>query len=316
MAAPNPAPPARPGKRRRSGNPDSELRFALDTCSKNKDVAGAIALYDDAVAAGLRLGPYHFNSLLYLCSASPDPADADKGFEIFRRMLAAGVAPGEATVTAAARLAAAKGDGDLAFRLAAEMGEKYKVPPKLRTYGPALFWFCEKGELDKALAVEEDMVRKGVELEEPEIAALLRASAEGRRGDKVYYFMQRLRAAVKAVNEETAEVVGTWFLGAAAAEEGRVGWDWEEVRRVMGANGGGWHGLGWLGKGDWDVCRTRINPDGRCLHCETALVCVDTDVPETEKFAKSIAALALQREARARFGEFQVEEIFLLCLLN
>ncbi|XP_009380560.2 proteinaceous RNase P 1, chloroplastic/mitochondrial-like [Musa acuminata AAA Group] len=47
-----------------------DLRVKLDMCSKTGDVMGAIALYDSAVKEGIKLKQYHYNVLLYLCSAA------------------------------------------------------------------------------------------------------------------------------------------------------------------------------------------------------------------------------------------------------
>lgn len=48
-----------------------------------------------------------------------------------------------------------------------------------------------------------------------------------------------------------------------------------------------------------------MEPNGRCCCCGEQLDCVDIDDVETEKFALSVAGLALEREVKANFREFQ-----------
>lgn len=45
-------------------------RLKLDMCSKRGDVMGAIQLYDKALNEGIKLGQYHYNVILYLCSSA------------------------------------------------------------------------------------------------------------------------------------------------------------------------------------------------------------------------------------------------------
>ena len=304
---------------------EGKFRFDLDTCSKRRDLSGAVALFESAVSQNFRLIHYHFNALLYLCTISIDEPSSkalalDYGFRIFDHMVNSGVTPNEATITAVARLAAAKSDGDLAFELVRTMG-KYELSPRLRTYGPALYWFCANLEGEKAWAVEEHMVSMGVHPEEPELAALLKVSAEMGRGDKVYAYLHKLRTAVRSVSESTAEIIEGWFCGEAASEVGGVDCCLGAIEEVALKNGGGWHGQGWIGKGKWLVCRAKVDSSGRCS-CREQLATVDIDRAETETFLESVAAMAMEREVRSNFREFQVSEsfvdsfIFLLCCLE
>ncbi|KAG4978581.1 hypothetical protein GLYMA_13G317800v4 [Glycine max] len=300
-------------KKKKKGcrNPETKFQFELNSCSKAKDLRGAISLYDDAVSNNTRLNQHHFNALLYLCSnsvADPSlkPTALDYGFRAFRHMSALAVLPNEATVTAVARLAAAKGDADYAFELVKSMGKNYNnALPRLRTYDPALFCFCEMLDADKAYEVEEHMNGVGVSLEEAELAALLKVSARCGRVDKVYEYLHRLRSSVRCVSESTAVVIEEWFRGSKASEVGEAEFDAGRVKEGVLRNGGGWHGQGWVGKGDWVVSRTSVVADGHCCCCGQQLVCVDIDDVETEKFAGSVAALAFEREVKANFSEFQ-----------
>ncbi|XP_058087166.1 proteinaceous RNase P 2 isoform X2 [Magnolia sinica] len=305
----NPVAHPRKKKAPRNQTAQSQLQSALATCTKANDLPTALSLYQNALSQNLHLTPSHFNSLLYLCSSSHDPSisTVETGFQIFDRMIAASIAPSEATLTAVARLAAAKSDGDLAFRLIKENASKYGILLRLRTYGPALFAFCAKNEAEKAYEVEEEMIANGVSPEEVEISGLLKVSAEMGRGDKVYVYLQKMRNAVKCVKEETAEVIGTWFKNEAAAEVGGLSSDWNvgSVQEAVLRNGGGWHGLGWLGTGRWYVCRSRVGIDGVCGCCGERLVCVDAGKEETVRFAGSIVELAMEREAKSGFGEFK-----------
>lgn len=221
-------------------------------------------------------------------------------------MSALGVVPNEASVTAVARLAAAKGDADYAFELVKGIGQYNNASPRLRTYDPALFCFCEMLDADKAYEVEEHMNGVGVSLEEAELAALLKVSARSGRADKVYEYLHKLRSCVRCVSESTAGVIEEWFRGAKASEVGEVEFDVGRVKEGVLRNGGGWHGQGWVGKGDWVVNRTSVGAAGHCCCCGEQLVCVDIDDAETEKFAGSVAGLAMEREVKANFSEFQV----------
>ncbi|KAF8397852.1 hypothetical protein HHK36_016777 [Tetracentron sinense] len=234
-------------KKKKHQNPEGQFRFELDTCSKNKDLSGAISLYETAVSQNLRLNHYHYNALLYLCSnslndsytletldSSKDSA-LDYGFQIFDHMLASGINPTEATITAVARLAVAKGDADLAFELVKNMG-KYKISPRLRSYGPTLFAYCQTSEADKAYSVEENMVSMGVHPEEPELAVLLKVSSDARREEKVY--LQKLRNCARCVNASTAEIIERWFCSSLASVEDWLDNHAEYEAVVDGANVG------------------------------------------------------------------------------
>ncbi|KAK7324870.1 hypothetical protein VNO77_28768 [Canavalia gladiata] len=296
-------------KRKTNQTPENKFQFELNSCSKAKDLRGAISLYDAAVLNNTRLNQHHFNALLYLCSNSvTDPSLKDSaldyGFRAFHHMSTLGIVPNEASVTAVARLYAAKGDADHAFELVKSMG-KYNASPRLRTYDPALFCFCELLDADKAYEVEEHMNNAGVSLEEAELAALLKVSAQNGRTEKVYEYLHKLRSSVRCVSEATAVVIEEWFRSSKAFEVGQVDLDAGQVKEGILRNGGGWHGQGWVGKGDWIVRRTSIDADGRCCCCSEQLVCVDIDDEETEKFAQSVAGLAMEREVKANFSEFQ-----------
>lgn len=219
-------------------------------------------------------------------------------------MLSSQVKPTEATITAVARLAAAKGDGDLAFELVKSMG-KYGVSPRLRSYDPALVCYCKNLEADKAYEVEQHMVLNGVSLEEPELSALLKVSVETGREEKVYEYLHKLRGTVRCVSASTAETIECWFGGAVVGEVGVSNWDEGCVKETILRNGGGWHGMGWLGKGKWVVCRSNVDSDGDCLSCGEQLGCVDIDKAETEKFAQSVASLAMEREVQSNFRDFE-----------
>lgn len=220
-------------------------------------------------------------------------------------MQSIGVIPNEATVTAVARLAAAKRDGDSAFELVKTIG-KYKVTPRLRTYDPALFCFCESLEVDKAYEVEQHMSSAGVELEEPQISVLLKVSSDTGKGDKVYEYLHKLRRFVKCVSESTAKIIEDWFCSEKASDIGESTLDVGLIREAILSNGGGWHGKGWIGKGNWVVKRTNVYSNGKCCCCAQQLVCVDISCAETDNFAQSLAALAIEREAQPNFISFQV----------
>ncbi|KAJ6365434.1 hypothetical protein OIU76_030250 [Salix suchowensis] len=264
-------------KPKNNQTPESQFSCNLNFYSKSKDLHSAISLYDTALSQSTRLNQHHFNTLLYLCSISlNDPSTKDLslryGFRVFDHMVSNGIKPNEASITAVARLAAAKGDGDYAFDLVKNIGA-YNELPRLRTYDPALFCYCENLDSDKAYEVEEHMGRMG-----------------------------KLRKVVRCVREETAKVIEHWFE---VFEGSGVELDAGLVREAVSRNGGGWHGLGWIGKEKWAVRRGSVNTGGECRCCGEQLVSVDIDDDETERFAESIAGLAMEREVKANFSEFQ-----------
>ncbi|KAL4611668.1 hypothetical protein ACB092_08G142200 [Castanea dentata] len=292
-------------KKKKNQTPEAKFHSDLTLCSKNKDLHAAISLYESATSQ--RLNQSHFNTLLYLCSNSVTdpslkPLALTYGFRIYDHMLSLHIKPNEAAITSAARLAAAKGDGDYAFGLVKSM----EIAPRLRTYDPALMCFCENLEAEKAYEVEEHMGKVGVSLEEPELAALLRVSSETGNGERVYGYLHKLRNVVRSVGDSTtAKAIEDWFCGEKAREVGEVNWEVGRVEKAVEKNGGGWHGLGWIGKGDWAVKRANVDLAGRCGGCGEQLACVDIDDAETDRFAQSVAALALEREVKANFSEFQ-----------
>ncbi|OMO77114.1 Ribonuclease Zc3h12a-like protein [Corchorus olitorius] len=297
-------------KKKTHKNSEANFLYELNSCSKSKDLKSAISLYESAISNKTRLNQQHFNTLLYLCSTfTTDPESKDLaltyGFRVFDHMMALNIHPNEASITSIARLAAAKGDGDYAFEMVKKLGD-YQVLPRLRTYEPALFCFCQKLEAQKAYEVEEDINKVGLSLEEPQIAALLKVSAETGRGDRVYEYLQKLRSSVRCVNEETGKLLEDWFSGKGSevcSEGGKF--DVGFVKEAILRNGGGWHGLGWIGEGKWVVRKGNVEPNGRCCCCGEQLGCVDIDDAETERFAQSVAGLAMEREVKANFREFQ-----------
>ncbi|XVF19739.1 hypothetical protein REPUB_Repub11eG0136900 [Reevesia pubescens] len=146
----------------------------------------------------------------------------------------------------------------------------------------------------------------GLSLEEPQIAALLKLSADTGRGERVYNYLQKLRRSVRWVSEETGKVLEDWFCSK-GSELGFEGAKYEVgfVKEAILRNGGGWHGLGWMGEGKWVMRKGNVEPNGRCCCCGEQLGCVDIDDVETEKFAQSVAGLAMEREVQANFREFQ-----------
>ncbi|PKA64753.1 Proteinaceous RNase P 1, chloroplastic/mitochondrial [Apostasia shenzhenica] len=286
-------------------SPESLLRHNLGMCSKRGDVHEALRLYDYALAASIRVSLHEYNVLLYLCSHPSASADeANRAIDIFRQMSLDGVDPNEATFTSLARLAAGRHDPDLAFQFIKTMSSA-GITPRLRSYGPALFGFCEKGHVDRAHEVESHMVAAGVSAEEPELTALLQLNSKLGRGDDVYRLLHRLRAAVRKVSETTAEVIKGWFQSEAAGGVGVEEWDAEKIKEGMVRGGGWWHGQGWMGKGEWNVSSSEMDNEGFCRQCGEKMVSIDIDPVETEEFAKSLAELARKKEVKADFAGFQ-----------
>ncbi|KAK6945562.1 Protein-only RNase P, C-terminal [Dillenia turbinata] len=300
-------------KKARRDSPEGLLKHKLDMCSRHGDITEALRLYDDAKSNGIQLNIHHYNSLLYLCSSSSPSDDDDdddanlglkRGFEIYRQMNVDKVDPNEATFTNVARLAAAMEDPEMAFDLVKQM-KGFGLPPKLRSYGPALFGFVKKGNADCAYEVDAHMAECGVLPEEPELSALLRVSSNSQRPDRVYEMLHRLRTGVRQLSDFTAEIVEDWFKSEAAEEVGKESWDVGKVKEGVMKGGGGWHGQGWLGTGKWRVVRTEMDANGVCRSCGEKLVCIDIDPQETENFAASLASLACERECRAGFMQFK-----------
>jgi pentatricopeptide repeat protein len=191
---------------------------------------------------------------------------------------------------------------------------------RLRSYGPALHTFCKSKNIDKAFEVDEHMVAAGVQPEEGELEALLKLTVDAGLEDKVYSLLHRIRTTVRGLSPSTASVVKQWFESSAGASAGRTKWDAlpnpETVKAAYESRGGGWHGLGWLGRGSWEVKPSALDASGVCRECGEQLVTIDIDPKETELFAKSLSELACQRESKNNeFKKFQVlrkHEVYLL----
>ncbi|KAL9344127.1 hypothetical protein Peur_064558 [Populus x canadensis] len=294
-------------KKARREAPEGVLKFKLDTCSKRGDVVEGLRLYDEARKNGVELNQHHYNVLLYLCSQNGGENVSDlrkQGFEIFQQMIIDKVPPNEATFTNAARLASAMEDPEMAFDLVKQM-KGFGILPKLRSYGPPLFGFCKKGMADKAYEVDAHMIEYGVVAEEPELSALLKVSADVNNADKVYELLHRLRTSVRQATESTVGIIEDWFKSKHAAKTGKENWDVRKVKEGVARGGGGWHGQGWLGCGQWRVVRTQMDKEGVCGSCGERLACIDIDPRETEDFAISLSKLALGREVKADFIRFQ-----------
>lgn len=224
---------------------------------------------------------------------------ARRGTEIYEDMLQARIPPNEATFTSVARLAVAKGDGDLAFETVKKMAAAGSVP-KLRTYGPALLCFCEQNQVEKAFEVDDHMVAASVLPDENLLEALLRLSIAAGLEAKVYTLLLRLRKTVRDVSPATLKTIERWFNSEAALSAGNFKREGppseEDIREAALSRGGGWHGLGWLGEGKWVTKRTNVSKAGVCQSCGETLCAIDLDPEETQKFAKSVAELAMQRE--------------------
>lgn len=303
-------------------SPQGILQRSLNNCSHTGDLLQALHLYDEARKSSVPLNLEHYNKLLYLCSvqkghnddtASVSHLGLQRGFEIFEQMLIDQVQPNEATFTNAARLAAAKEDPEMAFQLLKQM-KCAGIAPKLRSYGPALYGFCKRGDAAKAYEVDADMIESGLMAEEPELSALLEVSIGSKNADKVYEILHRLRAVVRQVSQSTLEIIEGWFHSDYAKKIGKRNWDAEKIKEGILLGGGGWHGQGWLGSGKWKVVKTHVDEDGMCLSCGEKLVSIDIDPKETEMFAASLSKLACQKEVKANFNHFQVQEYSMLCL--
>ncbi|KAJ6290964.1 hypothetical protein OIU78_026656 [Salix suchowensis] len=245
-------------------------------CSKCRDVVEGLRLYDEARENGVELNQQHYNVLLYLCSQNEGENVNDlrkQGYEIFQQMIIDKVPPNEATFTNAARLASAMEDPEMAFDLVKQM-KSFGILPKLRSY-------------------------------EPELSALLKVSVDVNNADKVYELLHRLRTSVRQVTESTVAIIEDWFKSKHAAKTGKENWDVRKVKEGVARGGGGWHGQGWLGCGQWRVVRTQMDKDGVCGSCGERLACIDIDPRETENFAISLSKLALRREVKADFTRFQ-----------
>lgn len=165
--------------------------------------------------------------------------------------------------------------------------------------------------MTKAFEVDEHMKEAGVALEESELEALLKLSVDAGLDDKVYSLMHRFRTAVRDVSPSVVAAIEQWFTSSAAASAGKSNWDTlpspDTVRAAAESCGGGWHGLGWLGKGSWEVKPSVVDGRGVCQECGEQLVTIDLDPQETEMFAQSLSKLACQREAKNNeFKKFQV----------
>ncbi|KAK3156580.1 hypothetical protein QOZ80_2AG0109090 [Eleusine coracana subsp. coracana] len=229
-----------------------------------------------------------------------------RGFEIFEKMCSEKerIQMSEAALTAKARMAMSMGNSDMAFEVVKQMKD-LSITPKLRSYGPALTSFCNSGDIEKAFEVEAHMLESGVKPQEPELETLLRACVVAQRGDKVYYLLHKFRTTVRQVSPSAAELFEAWFRCPTAPKVGKRKWDAGAVAEVIEDNGGGWHGLGWLGRGKWTTTCSNIDRNGFCLACGEKLAIIDLDPEETEDFAAQVVKIATKRERNLNFQSFQ-----------
>lgn len=263
---------------------------------------------EDEELSAVRDGTYDQEDRRILVSEDVKKYALKRGFEIYENMRKEEVPMNEAALTSVARIAMSMGDGDMAFEMVKQM-KILGINPRLRSYDPALFTFCNKGDVDKAFAVEKDMLENGVFPEEPELAALLRVSIAAGNSDKVYYVLHKLRTIVREISTSTEDLIINWFKSKQASRVGKRKWDKGLIKEVMENNGGGWHGQGWLGKGQWEVSHTTVSSDGICRCCRMRLATIDLDPVETEKFADSVASFAVMREKKSNFQKFQVRNL-------
>ncbi|KAH9608418.1 hypothetical protein KSS87_021352 [Heliosperma pusillum] len=228
----------------------------------------------------------------------------ERGFEVYEKMCFDEVQMNEAALTSVARMAMAMDNGDMAFDMVKQM-KSMGITPKLRSYGPALSVFSSNGELEKAFAVEKHMLENGVHPEELELEALLKVSIQSGKADKVYYVLHKLRPMVRSVSPSTAELIEKWFRSREASRVGKRKWDKTILAKTIENVGGGWHGQGWLGSGKWTVSRTSIAGDGLCRCCGEKLALIDLDPEETERFADSVASIAIKKDRNLSFQKFQ-----------
>lgn len=183
---------------------------------------------------------------------------------------------------------------------------------RLRSYSPALNTFCKVGAVNKAFEVDAHMRAAGIRCEEDELVALLKLSVDMGLEDKVYSLLHRLRTTVCELRPSTIKIIQQWFNSDTAANAGILNWEVflpgsETVKEAISSCGGGWHGLGWLGIGAWQMKPTTIENDGVCLECGERLVVIDINPQETEIFAESLWTLACKRGGKNdEFKRFQV----------
>ncbi|XVF05201.1 hypothetical protein REPUB_Repub05bG0151500 [Reevesia pubescens] len=147
-------------------NPKANFLYELNSCSKSKYLKVAIGLYESVISNKTRFNQHHFNTLIYLCSTFATDLEFKNlcltyGFQVFDHMMALNIHPNQASITAIARLAIAKGDGDYAFEMVKKLDD-YQIRGKERVYeylqklrsvrwvseetGKVLEdWFCNKG---------------------------------------------------------------------------------------------------------------------------------------------------------------------------
>lgn len=320
--------------RKRKKAEKGALQHSLDMMCKKGDTIGALQFYDQHCEAGtFSFYQYHYNILLHLCASAVSgsgekleisvepslPTETisygenqkneiiQKGMEILQAMRTKRISINEATLTSAARIAAAQGNGTVAFDYVLEM-EKMGIEPKLRSYGPALFTLCRQNDEQNALRVYEHLLSAGVDPSEDELAALLRVCAQSNSASRVYDLLHALRNWVDELQPETLSTIEKWFNSDAACSlEGREDLTKETLLSAVESKGGGYHGLGWLGKGPWKTSWAEISKDSICSSCGEKLVTIDLDAEQTESFVESVSRLAQEREQqKSEFVKFQV----------
>lgn len=250
------------------------------------------------------------SSLAFSVPVSPELQSmaARRGLEILSRMRKDGIQINEAALTSAARLAAAQGEGEEAFSHVLEM-ERLGLGPRLRSYIPALNCFCKQGNAQRALVVDEQMQKVGVQAGEEELASLIGVCSRNSMAEKVYSLFDRVRKGFRGLNSTTVDTIEEWFKSEGAVRATREGGERvseTEMVEALKSKGGGWHGLGWIGRGAWKTERVHLSEKGVCKSCGQRLETIDLDPAETDIFANSLAKLAHERESRnSEFKRFE-----------
>ncbi|KAE8712566.1 Aceous RNase P 1, putative isoform 2 [Hibiscus syriacus] len=314
-------------KKDKVNSPSVNLRGQLDMCSKRGDVIGAIQLYDKALKEGITMGQYHYAVLLYLCSSAAvgfiQPAKSGTGNRPLNMLQISNDIGNSSSseLVVSGRRSFNHIDSCFSQKNLNRFSNGSAKPYSQLSEGPS----CQEDDeilvsedvkkyaLVKGFKIYEKMCSDNVPMNEATLTAVARMELSMGNGEMAFNMVKqmkprginpRLRSYGPAlsvccstgdvdkafkvekhmlghgVQPEEPELEALLRVSVGSGKASRVGKqkiDQILMKEAIENGGGGWHGQGWL----------------------------DLDPVEMEKFAESVASVAVKREKNFSFQKFR-----------
>lgn len=205
-----------------------------------------------------------------------------RGQQIFQEMQqqGGGKALPEMCYTALARMAAVAGKPSEAFSIVKQM-QAEGIPPRLRSFTPALVGFAEQGDFSSASEVDAAIAACSLDLTESEFARLMQAAALSASWEEGRLVLLRMGRELTTLQRRTLDLIAAFFESQQAQQAFAPGERSESqaLRWEVGECHVDEHGV------VTPACRGRMRP-------------VDLDAQEWVAFREGIASLAETQEKR------------------